>query len=295
VTRLENREKLRLGAEMGVHQAAVFIKEKMTTTGKHALNQRWSSSEDLWKDVKINQGQYALRAVEGKTEEDSVYGLIDEERKINPNSAKPPVLQALFEKAAGVDHEEARRIVAAIQDWKDADDDLTEGGSESKNYLDFKPPYRAKNAPITILQELLWIKGITPEIYAKLRPHLTLDASLVNINTASEPVLLSMGIHPALVTKILWFRAGADGKVGTPDDGGFSNLMEVPDVLGRYTFMNEEDSRELADLLTFGFSVNSSCFTAQVFAKLKLQTQSIRVTAVIDQSGGIKRWYEEFF
>ena len=65
----------------------------------------------------------------------------------------------------GVPPDPAADVVDGILDWRDADDDHRLHGAESDYYLSLPKPYAAKNAPLDSLEELLMIKGITPELY----------------------------------------------------------------------------------------------------------------------------------
>jgi type II secretory pathway component PulK len=55
-------------------------------------------------------------------------------------------------------------IVNAILDWIDPDDEPRSNGAESDYYSTLNPPYRAKNGPLDSLEELLMVKGVTPQI-----------------------------------------------------------------------------------------------------------------------------------
>src|SRR4051794_10034462 len=55
-------------------------------------------------------------------------------------------------------------IAASIVDWLDADDEPRTGGAESDHYSGLNPPYRAKNGPLESLDELLLVKGVTPQL-----------------------------------------------------------------------------------------------------------------------------------
>jgi type II secretory pathway component PulK len=59
-------------------------------------------------------------------------------------------------------------IAAAIVDWRDADDMPTvvagASGAESDYYGALNPPYQAKNKPFATVDELLLVRGITPEL-----------------------------------------------------------------------------------------------------------------------------------
>jgi len=57
-------------------------------------------------------------------------------------------------------------IADAIIDWVDPDDSRFPYGAESSGYYQtLSPPFKAKNAPADSIDELLLVKGITPEIY----------------------------------------------------------------------------------------------------------------------------------
>ena len=55
-------------------------------------------------------------------------------------------------------------ISEAIFDWIDDDDDQREKGAESEYYQALAPPYECPNAKLETLDELLLIRGITPQI-----------------------------------------------------------------------------------------------------------------------------------
>ena len=52
----------------------------------------------------------------------------------------------------------------AILDWLDKDDSPGTNGAESDYYLSLTPPYQPRNGPISHLDELLMIQGVTPEL-----------------------------------------------------------------------------------------------------------------------------------
>lgn len=90
--------------------------------------------------------------------------IIDLERKININTANEALLQqALI--ALGVDASEMTPIVNSILDWIDRDEKTHIEGAESDYYQGLEPPYNSKNGPIDDLSELLFVKGITKELY----------------------------------------------------------------------------------------------------------------------------------
>lgn len=123
----------------------------------------------------------------------------DEERKINlnrlmlPNGIAPDdrrlaVFQRLLD-TLGID----RAVADAVVDWLDSDENPRVGGAESAYYLGLPNPYRAKNDLFDTIGELRLVRGVTDEVFEKLRPFVTVSSSgLVNINTAPKEVLMSL-------------------------------------------------------------------------------------------------------
>ena len=83
--------------------------------------------------------------------------LSDESAKINVNLASAELLSGLkcLDEAA----------VASILDWIDQDDVPNPDGAENDYYSSLEPAYSCKNESIDNLEELLLIKGISPQIY----------------------------------------------------------------------------------------------------------------------------------
>jgi len=65
----------------------------------------------------------------------------------------------------GVQTEMASGIADAVIDWQDDDDEHRVNGAETDYYSDLPNPYPAKNKRLDALEELLFIKGVTPELY----------------------------------------------------------------------------------------------------------------------------------
>lgn len=93
------------------------------------------------------------------------FGLVDESSKFNLNALpgfdldeeqQRDVLLALPDMTI--------EIADAILDWIDDDEQPRQYGAENEYYGTLNPPYEAKNAPLETLDELLQIRGITPEL-----------------------------------------------------------------------------------------------------------------------------------
>ena len=65
----------------------------------------------------------------------------------------------------GVDPSQADVITDSIVDWVDLDDFPSPNGAESDYYLSLETPYVAANGPFQVPEQLLLVRGVTPEIY----------------------------------------------------------------------------------------------------------------------------------
>ena len=95
----------------------------------------------------------------------------------------------------------AKPIAQTIRDWVDPDSSVTPNdGAEDTEYLGLQPPYRIPNRPMQSVTELMAVKGMTQQIYARLLPYVAALPQVdtpININTAPQPVLESMVIKPS--------------------------------------------------------------------------------------------------
>jgi general secretion pathway protein K len=85
-------------------------------------------------------------------------------------------------------------LAEAVVDWIDQDSTTRAGGAEDLEYLTHERPYRTANQQLTSIDELRLIKGFTPEVVEKLRPHIAVlpQGTGINLNTASAFVLAAM-------------------------------------------------------------------------------------------------------
>ncbi len=99
-----------------------------------------------------------------------------------------------------------RRLLAALDlpqelaettlDWLDADSEPHyPHGAEESYYTVKEPAFRPSNQAIVDISELRLVSGYTSDIYTTLAPHIAAlpHSTTVNVNTASEPVLRSLG------------------------------------------------------------------------------------------------------
>ena len=97
----------------------------------------------------------------------------DEQGKVDLNQADPTLLAALFTRL-GVDQDAATQLAGAIVDWRDPDSlSQASGGAEDAQYAEAGRPYGAKDAPFDTVAEVEQVLGMTPAIYARAAPFLT--------------------------------------------------------------------------------------------------------------------------
>jgi general secretion pathway protein K len=127
--------------------------------------------------------------------------LVDENGKIDLNQADPTLLTTFFQ-VLGLDQEQGARRASAILDWRDPDS-LTQanGGGEDEDYAAAERPYGAKDASFESVAELEQVLGMTPELYARAAPHLTVYSGRTRPDPAfaTSEVLQAMGLDPAQV------------------------------------------------------------------------------------------------
>ncbi|MFH1640548.1 MAG: hypothetical protein ABIA66_01155 [Candidatus Omnitrophota bacterium] len=296
-SRLDERAKLSLIAEAGVKRAIAEVKKELAKE-YDAVNDYWSINEEAFKDVFLGDGRFSIYneyindksgLIEGR------FGLVDEERKININNAQLEVIKDIFRFVLAIDETSAQELAASIVDWRDGDSELSipSGSAEDGFYDDLKYPYEAKDASFGSPDELLLVKGITPEIFEKIKDYVTVyGTGKVNANTASKPVLLSVGFRQDIADKIITLRAGDDGIWGNADDIIFDSPSSVAFKLDQFYSLGEAMFGQVSAVCDLYLSSSSSCFTARSIASLKNKKGKRIVLSVFDKEGKILYWRE---
>jgi general secretion pathway protein K len=90
--------------------------------------------------------------------------IMSEAGKININIASEVLLRKIIGQL-GLEGEERDVVVDSILDWKDPNDFYRANGAENDYYLSLKEPYYCKNGNLDAIEELLLIRGITPDLF----------------------------------------------------------------------------------------------------------------------------------
>jgi general secretion pathway protein K len=160
---------------------------------------------------------FVLDFPEGQT----VVDIIPETAKFDINGVQPDDLLRLLVNL-GVHPARAQDIAAAIVDWRAPPPPLS-GSAFDDFYASLHPPYQAPHARFHDIEELLSVKGVTPDLfYGTWQPmpegsaqHLALRTGLADcvavfgatrqfdVNTAPPEVLAAIGVPPEGVAALV--------------------------------------------------------------------------------------------
>ena len=166
----------------------------------------------------------------------------------------------------------------AVVDWIDNDEAQSPrgvGGAEDDHYLGEDLPYRAANQPFVSASELLLVRGMSRDVYDKLRPAIIAlpGQSKINVNTAVSEVLRVL--DPVL---------NEDDVEGLRDkqmDGGVDSLaqfMKLPEFSGS-SFSSDKDKNKFKSNIT----VKSDYFL--IHANVIIGETSLNLSSLIRRSG----------
>jgi general secretion pathway protein K len=230
-------------ATSGIHTTmAILIKDK-SESNTDSLLEDWADSakiDALLEGIAFEDGKLAVKIFDemGKIQVNALVAFPDKnvfnETQLN---LWDRFLSNIGDTEQLQDDSAPAAIINSVKDWLDSgDDDAITGlsGAESDYYQDLDPPYACRNSPIPDLDELMLIKGITPELYYgnDEKPGMSQFVTIygvaqsgtafsfpgrININTAELPVLAALMPLESedLITALLEFRQAAiDDKEG---------------------------------------------------------------------------------
>jgi general secretion pathway protein K len=94
-------------------------------------------------------------------------------RKVNPNTAPVPVIQALLANV-GVDSGKAAALARAIVDWHSNGAQSLSGGTKLAQYQAAGLPYGPANQLFDSVDDVGMVVGMTPAVMARIRPFLSI-------------------------------------------------------------------------------------------------------------------------
>ncbi len=139
-------------AEAIEHGAEQWVLAQVEAEAPDALSVTTIAADSL----PLGGGYFWIIRTDPDQDTTHAFGITDESGKVNLSTAGVTRLMAL----PGMTDEAA----ASIVDWCDGDENPTAGGVESAYYTTLAEPYSSKNARLETPEEVLLIKGITPEL-----------------------------------------------------------------------------------------------------------------------------------
>lgn len=294
VKKLTFRSNLRYIAEAGVRRAVFEVVKD--TTAMDALNEEWSNNPAVFDDIGVGMGAVTVSydfLTPGGTVQ-TQFGVIDEERKININVVERHTIQNLIEVVMGMDEEEAQEIAASIIDWRDKDSFLSIpiGSAEDSYYDNRDEPYACKDSEFQVLEELLLVKGVSPQVYSKIKGFITIYGNgIVNINTVSSQVLLALEIDQLLIDKIISFREGEDEAAGTGDDNIFDVPSSIVPSLSQAYSLSPDEVASLSNLVSAG-TVGTSSYNFMIRSQASIGPLGKEIVCVVNKEGKVLAWRE---
>lgn len=292
-----NRITLSQIAASGIQAAmALLVKDKMESQ-VDSLQEDWANPEkieELLQAIPFEDGTVSV-VISDEMAKIQVNALVNFPQSNEFNESQVMLwdrfLRNLRSEDELQDDSDPTAIVNSVKDWLDSgDDDAITGltGAESSYYQYLDPPYSCRNGPILDMEELLMIKGITPEIFygseesAGISKFMTVHgaaadpnspvsfAGSININTAELPVLVALlpSENVQAVEALLEYRQEA---LLQEEGYDFSNPTWYKDVLG---FADVNIDRNL-------ITVSSDIFRIESTATL--YEAKLTITAVVQR------------
>ncbi len=263
-SRLEKRNAVHDVAKSGVQRArSIFLNMPDDLASRETIaNKKFKHHHPaMFRQIPVGDGMVDISYLNydyGPSDGEVMYGLEDEAGKLNVNTASLDELRSLFMLTAGLHFDEAQDLAMALIDWREpAEQDLV-GFYGDEYYANLNFPYEPKGAPLEILEEVLLVKGMNPDVFGRVRDFLTVVGDgKVNLNTASRPVLLALGMSPEVVDTVIYGRHGPDLLAATDDD---------------YIFVDSGASLYLADF--FPLSAEQLAQIDQLYVQKKITTHS---------------------
>jgi type II secretory pathway component PulK len=296
---IESRQQLRDLAGSAVKKAIVMVEHDVQRqrgffTADHKMYRH--RNPDLLSWQALGRGSFQVAYAEDerfRNQVSLVPGVLDEESRLNVNVASREELRRLISLVTSAADDDVAIIVDGILGWRSYGDASQEGFYSQNYYANLAEPYSPKGADFEILEELLLVQGVTPQIFHELRPYITVYGDgLVNINTASAVILETLGLEPPLVDKILEVRRGEDAIEATRDDHIFLRAYDIAAEVQQRVSLTAEEIQRIDELNTLQkIKIESAYFRIQAQARLADRPGEMEVTAVYN---AIDRWIEYY-
>ncbi|MDP2939561.1 MAG: type II secretion system minor pseudopilin GspK [Candidatus Omnitrophota bacterium] len=282
-----------------IYQCGVSLKEQ-------------ESPENIFKEIAQPDGSFTIGYALVQDENNQpriIYGLEDEERRLNLNAINAQNYKALLNLMLffEIDREAAETISASVADWRDSDSVTTDAGygAEDSYYTALESSYHCQNTNFQSLEELLLVRGVNKEIFQKIKNYITIfpkqiNFLQVNVNTVEEPVLFALANSWAnvdktdadnLAQKIIDYRKGNDNIIATADDR-FVELNN-PESERRLN-LNQPETTLFANLRNSNFFIaQSNYFRVNAQATFKDKKIKSQILAIVERGNPFPLFWHE--
>jgi general secretion pathway protein K len=214
----------------------------------------------------------------------------NESGKVNLNMAGDALLKMMLNHFE-IGDANKNIIVDSIMDWRDEDNLHRINGAEDDYYLSLPKPYKCKNGDFTSIEELLLVRGVTPEIfYGGLKDMVSVyrdkqtegdnqriaesDYDRININAASLPMLRALPrMTEDVVQAIMKYRGKKD----------FRSLTDLSPIVGSDIYT------AISPYITLSLSPYYTIKSVGMLKESKTQ-QGVQAVVKIDRT--LKKGYE---
>jgi general secretion pathway protein K len=282
---IDARERRSLGlgaADRGIQRALAggalkIVQAKLDyalRTVRQSRNNQMLRSSDPWLGVdSLYSGTYQV-------DSQPVYvQATDLGTKLNINDLSEDELKTFFGFVLN-DYVTADALAQSIMDWTDVDDMARLHGAEKDEYIKAGLLALPTNGPFREIEDLQFVKGMTPEIYAKVSPYLTtLGEGLVNLNSAPAAVMKVLpGMSDQILSTILSLRSQGQ------------RIMSVAEVMGavnrgrRMTPAQAAQQAQSTQALSARAAVNSNDVLVSIVSRSGPQARPTLLRAIVTRA-----------
>ena len=303
IARIEKRSQLHYLVQAGVTKAiSVLRKDLIRNNNSYTVDSKMIRHNNIneFTPQELGLGHFEVFYKEFNrlsSQEEIYFGFVDEERKLNINTADAIEIKRLIMYVLNMDDETAQEITEAIFDWREFGKSQLTGFYSDDYYSNLQYPYPVKDFDFEVYEELMLVKGVTNEIYNRLLPFITVyGEGQVNINTASLPVLVALGLDEPVAEKVLSVRRGNDGVDSSQDDYLFNKTYDIASTVKTFIELTENEMRQIDYLNSKGkITINSFFYFIQSFGQMDDNSYQLTGLSVYNsRNNRIEYWREKY-
>ncbi|HEX3800342.1 MAG TPA: helix-hairpin-helix domain-containing protein [Verrucomicrobiae bacterium] len=231
----------------GIEKARALLHQSVHNHTQLGRNPRGElfNAPDQFRDIAFGRGEFRVFRRGGDEEGGGIiYGVADEERRLNVNTATAEELTKLN----GLSPDVASAILA----WR-GQGDANPNGANADYYAGLQPPYEPRNGPFQTIRELLMVRGVTSELLFGDDTHQ--NGFLPDEDSDNLPPGADGGWAAALTVHSLDANVTVFGKdrvnIQTADESELTGITGITSAIARAItqYRNQNRYQSIADLL----------------------------------------------